>query len=110
MQTKKSRLIAETFWMDPAGLAPASLGANANLLLHTTRARVRNYYTIDSKTKEATRRRLLLQHLTLARDVTKLASTIIITDKKTMSRGGKIAEKNRTENRGRAHFLIQNAK
>ena len=26
--------------MDPAGVAPASLGTNTNMLLHTTRARV----------------------------------------------------------------------
>lgn len=31
------------FNMDPAGFAPASLGANANMLLHTIRARIRDY-------------------------------------------------------------------
>ena len=29
--------------VDPAGFAPASLGANANLLLHTSRAQVHEF-------------------------------------------------------------------
>jgi len=31
------------FDVDPAGFAPASLGANTNLLLHTTRARIHDF-------------------------------------------------------------------
>ena len=39
--TKKSFLREKRFFsVDPAGLAPASLGANASRLLHTSRARI----------------------------------------------------------------------
>ena len=40
---KKSLFAERLFGMDPAGFAPASLGANTNLLPHTTRAQVHDF-------------------------------------------------------------------
>jgi len=39
---EKQKTPKGAFCVDPAGLAPASLGANASMLLYTTRARIHN--------------------------------------------------------------------
>ena len=51
------------FVVDPTGLAPVSLRANGNMLLHTPQARIHRYYV---KTDKTLFQGPYLQHATLA--------------------------------------------
>ena len=63
----KNRLLQDSFrGVDPAGLAPASLGDNTNMLLHTPRARI---HKCIIKQKNPSFQGILLRHPTLAHDV-----------------------------------------
>lgn len=52
----KNPAVGEFFDVDPAGLAPASLGTNASMFLHTPQARVHNAH---GKQKEPLRKEAL---------------------------------------------------
>ena len=63
-ETKKLLGIEKLLGVDPAGLAPASLGDNTNMLLYAPRARV---HTVSIYEKSPLEKRTPFGHPTLAR-------------------------------------------